>query len=212
MERSKKYFDEIANSWDGMQQEFFSEKVREVAYQLAGVQVGNKAADIGAGTGYVTEGLIERDVDVIAIDQSSGMLEILKSKMVNKYGANVSIKCIQGDSDNLPLEDNSVDYVFANMYLHHVVLPETAIKEMYRILKKDGKLVITDLDTHTYDFLIKEQHDIWLGFDRGNILTLLNNAGFAESMISSVGSECSAESLCKCDSAVISIFAAVGKK
>ena len=53
---SKGYFDEIAGKWDNMQQSFFSTKVRETAFEIAQVLQGTTAADIGAGTGFVTEG------------------------------------------------------------------------------------------------------------------------------------------------------------
>jgi len=48
------------------------------------------------------------------------------------------------------------------MYLHHVEDPPAAIKEMVRILKPGGKIVITDADEHNYEFLRTEQQDRWL--------------------------------------------------
>jgi ubiquinone/menaquinone biosynthesis C-methylase UbiE len=60
-----------------------------------------------------------------------------------------------------------VDYVFANMYLHHVEQPVAAIREMARILKARGKLV--DLDEHNFESLRTEQHDRWPGFYREEV-------------------------------------------
>ena len=45
----------------------------------------------------------------------------------------------------MPVDDVSVDYCFANMSQHHVERPPRAIREMVRILKPDGRIVITDL-------------------------------------------------------------------
>jgi ubiquinone/menaquinone biosynthesis C-methylase UbiE len=208
MENSKAYFDTIANKWDTMQQSFFSTKVRDVAYDLAQLQEEKVAADIGAGTGFITEGLLKRKINVFAIDQSQEMLECLNKK----YNGKGQFTCIQGDSNNLPLADGAVDYVFANMYLHHVDSPLIAIKEMFRILKKGGKMVITDLDLHEHEFLRTEQHDKWLGFDREDIKKWFEEAGFSEVSIDCVGAECSSNSQCCCDSANISIFAALGVK
>ena len=53
----------------------------------------------------------------------------------------------QMHDDRLPAADGRFDAVFANMYLHHVDDPETAVREMARLLKPGGKLVITDLDS-----------------------------------------------------------------
>lgn len=212
METSKEYFDEIAGNWDEMQQQFFSNGVREKVFEVAGISVGGQeskvAADIGAGTGYVTEGLLEKGVEVIAVDQSGQMLDLLFQKLGNKG----VIKCVQADGNDIPLADDSVDFVFANMYLHHVVSPVLAIKEMYRILKKEGKLLISDLACHNYDFLVTEQHDIWKGFSRENMMTWLKAAGFSLVEIQSVGSNCSADSQCGVESASVSIFVSMGKK
>lgn len=57
---NKGYFDGVAKKWDRMRQGFFSEAVREKALAIAGVQQRRLAADIGAGTGFITEGLIQK--------------------------------------------------------------------------------------------------------------------------------------------------------
>ena len=67
---SREYFDGIAKEWDTMQRNFFTEKVREKAFTLADVKKGKLAADIGAGTGFITEGLVKKGVRVIAVDHS----------------------------------------------------------------------------------------------------------------------------------------------
>ena len=53
----------------------------------------------------------------------------------------------------LPLPDAAVDAAFANMYLHHCPDPQEAIREMVRILRPGGRLVITDMDTTSYEWL-----------------------------------------------------------
>jgi ubiquinone/menaquinone biosynthesis C-methylase UbiE len=55
------------------------------------------------------------------------------------------------------------------MLLHHVENPKVAIKEMVRILKPGGMIVITDLDEHKFEFLKTEQHDRWMGFKREDV-------------------------------------------
>ena len=71
MSESKAYFDSLGAGWDALQQSFFSERVRERALELAAVEPGRIAADLGAGTGFMTQGLVERGVRVVAVDQSS---------------------------------------------------------------------------------------------------------------------------------------------
>jgi ubiquinone/menaquinone biosynthesis C-methylase UbiE len=205
---SKEYFNNVANEWDTMRQSFFSESVREKIYQVAEVEKGRTVADLGAGTGFITEGLIKNGVNVIAVDQSIAMLQ----KLEEKFLSSGLVKCLNGEAENLPIEDNSVDYAMANMYLHHVETPLAAIREMVRILKPGGKVVITDLDEHSFEFLKTEQHDKWMGFKRDDIKKWFSDAGLTNVTIECVGEDCCATSTCSNQNASISIFIAYGEK
>ena len=78
---SEQYFDKVADQWDHMRKSFFSDEVREKALAAANVKPGKLAADIGAGTGFITEGLVQNGLRVIAVDQSGAMLEEMKKSL-----------------------------------------------------------------------------------------------------------------------------------
>ena len=206
---SKSYFEDISGDWDQMREGFFSKKVRETACTTAQVQPGQFAADIGAGTGFLTEELLSRDLRVVAVDQSSTMLELMQRKFLNIK--DIEYKQAQAD-ERIPLRDNSVDYAFANMYLHHVESPLEAIREMARITTFGGRVVITDLDVHTYEFLREEHHDRWMGFERDDITAWLTDAGLKEAGIDCIGEDCCDTSCDGTTNARISIFVAWGTK
>ena len=134
------------------------------------------------------------------------------NQMKNKFGTGSRIEYRQGEAECLPIDSNYVDYVMANMYLHHVEEPVSAIKEMVRVLKPGGKLVITDLDEHNFEFLIKEHHDRWMGFKREDVKNWFTSVGLVNVIINCVGDNCCATSSCGCDNVNISIFAAYGDK
>lgn len=206
---SKEYFDSIASQWDAMREVFFSERVREAALSSIKLTIkkGQIAADIGAGSGFITEVLLKANLKVIAIDQSKEMIEIMEKKFGDSQ-----VEYRIGNSEDLPIEDNSVDYAFANMYLHHVEEPALAINEMVRILKPGGWLIITDLDAHNHNFLIDEHHDRWMGFEHESVMRWFKNAGLISTKIEDVGCECSASSACGTHEASINIFIASGSK
>lgn len=173
---SKAFFNEIANKWDEMRTSYFSYQVREKCFALANLDAGKMAADIGAGTGFIAEGLLARNLSVVVVDQSEEMLFSMKSKFADY--SNVEYKL--GNYNNLPIEDNTMDYVFASMFLHHVEEPLVAIKEMARVLRPGGKLIIADAEEHPYEFLKTEHYDAWLGFKKDDLkgwllLAHLNN-------------------------------------
>ncbi len=205
---NKDYFEKVAPQWDKLRENFFSKAVREKAFQVAEVEQNKLAADIGAGTGFITEGLIEKGLRVIAVDQSEAMLTEMKKKFSNFKGIDYRM----GEVESLPISEKAVDYVFANMCLHHVESPLVAIKEMVRILKPGGKLTITDLDEHNFEFLKIEQHDRWMGFKREDIKRWFTEAGLINVSINCVGENCCSQSINSNEYATISIFVASGMK
>ena len=205
---SESYFNEVAERWDELQASFFSDAVRNQALAAAGVRPGTLAADIGAGTGFITQGLIDADVRVVAVDQSQAMLDELQKK----FASCPIVETRLGSGDAIPISDRTVDYVFANMYLHHVEDPQRAIGEMARILKPGGTLVITDLDKHDVEFLRTEHHDRWLGFHRHDIRKWLEQAGLENAEVRSTNERCSSASSEGSATAAIGIMMASGGK
>lgn len=202
------YFNQVAGQWDDLRQTFFADSVRDAALAAAGVQPGERAADIGAGSGFITEALIAAGVLVTAVDPSAQMIEVMRGKFPGSAAVDYRV----GTADLIPLEANCVQYAFANMCLHHVDDPAAAIRDMARIVQSGGRVVITDLDSHDFAFLRDEHHDRWMGFDRADIARWFTEAGLNEVSVTSVGSDCCADSACGTQRATVSIFLAIGTK
>lgn len=205
---SKNYFETVAPAWDTMRKGFFSENVRRKALQVAEVKPGALSADLGAGTGFITEALLDHGINVIAVDESPAMLQ----ELGKKYATNQGLQCKVGDAENLPIENDSLDYAFANMYLHHVERPAVAIQHAVEKLKKGGALVITDLDAHSHEYLKTEHNDRWMGFERKDITKWYEAAGLERVTVDCVGETCNSTSSCGGGEASISIFYAIGYK
>ncbi len=211
---SAEYFEKVAKKWDAMRSGYFGEEVRQAAIRKAYLRPEMVVGDIGAGTGYMAAGLAPLVKEVVAMDGSPAMLEVARR---NLQGANnVVFKITDGAS--LPLPDASLDAVFANMYLHHMPDPLAAICEMARLLRPGGRMVITDMDAHSYEWLKEEMADVWQGFERSQLREWFDTAGLVNVIIDSTGQSCSATSNKKSiyDStgrtAEIGVIAAVGTK
>ncbi len=205
---SKEFFDRVARDWDEMREGYYSDEVRAGALAAAGVEKGKTAADIGAGTGFISQGLVQEGLRVIAVDQS----DVILDEMKKKFAGLVTIDYRVGNAEDIPIPDETVDYAFANMCLHHVESPPHAIGEMARILRPSGRLVITDVDEHEFEFLREEHHDRWLGFNRADIEAWFREAGLTDVRIGSIGTCCEVLSTCRDDFARIGIFVASGEK
>ncbi|WP_027624080.1 class I SAM-dependent methyltransferase [Clostridium lundense] len=172
---SLNYFDSIANNWDVIRSEYFEEKLKYKV--LSKVEIDNKiATDLGCGTGFISLALAEKANLVFSLDQSNNMLRELKKEVSKKNITNVYP--IKSDLENIVLFDESVDAVFINMALHHVVNVDKAISEIYRILKKGGSIVISDVTEHDGQWAKEEMHDEWLGFSNEQINNWLSKYNF----------------------------------
>jgi ubiquinone/menaquinone biosynthesis C-methylase UbiE len=203
---TRQYFDKVAHQWDDMRRTFFGEGVREAAIRAADIRPGLIVADVGTGTGFLAEAALAAGARVIGIDSSAGMLAEVRKRFDHQ-----TFEARAGDLDSLPLAVGEVDAVLANMVLHHAPDPPRAIREMTRPLKPGGRLVITDADSHTHEWLRTEQHDRWLGFERADIARWFREAGLEEVTVADTNEVCSPTAECG-TKAAITIFLARGRK
>ena len=207
--KSNTYFKEVATQWDELRKGFFPDSLREEVVSKAYLLPEMVVADIGAGSGFLSSLLAEKVSLVNLVDASDEMLTQAKKNLSSFSNPQFHL----AEGREIPLPKNSQDAVFANMYLHHAPDPLATIKEMTRILKPGGRLIISDLDSHNHTWMREEMADEWLGFERSQILEWFQQAGLVNIYIDCSGSNCcgksqSDESL----TAEISTFIAVGTK
>ncbi len=104
---------------------------------------GLKVLDIGGGTGSLAKELISLGATVTILDPEINMTKIAKEK-------SKEIKIINGYSDNIPLEDFSIDVIIMRDSFHHIIKKEETLQECKRVLKKDGRIIIYDFDKKSF--------------------------------------------------------------
>lgn len=97
----------------------------------------NLILDVGCGKGRYLNNLMDDfpDNDYVAIDLSEGVMQFLESDIIEKK---------QGSLTNIPYEDDSFDLVYACESLEHAIDIESALREIARVTKTGGKIVIID--------------------------------------------------------------------
>ena len=212
---SNPYFAAVAEHWDEIRTEYFTEHMRDAAIAKAQLPANAIVADVGTGTGFVALGLAPHAARVYGFDASPAMLAVARRNLA----AFDNVELREAAGDQLPVPDNQFDGVFANMYLHHAPDPAGAIKELARVLrspdaatgKPGGVLCITDLDTHNHKWQREQMADLWLGFERDDIRRWFAEAGLKEIEVDGAEGACSARGP---DGTVepLSIFVAIGRK
>jgi len=115
---------------------------------------------------------------VVAVDQSPAMLKLVQRR-ARDAGLGARVRTVEGDLENLDLQDGSVDAVFLSQALHHAARPPAAVREAARILKADGLLVVLDLMKHDRDWVRERWADQWLGFEPEEVRDWMREAGVA---------------------------------
>ncbi len=104
--------------------------------------------DVGTGTGelalevYNLAHKYGKNAKITAVDFSGNMIKIAKGKAKRK---NADIKFEVGDATRLKYKDNSFDVVTSSFAIKNIDHPEKLAKELYRVSKKGGKIVLEEL-------------------------------------------------------------------
>ena len=101
--------------------------------------------DIGCALGFYSfpaSSIVGEKGLVYALDINSALIQYVTNK-AKKQGI-LNIKPITADAGKTGLPKESVDIVFFHLVLHDIKNKHAALKEFYRILKKDGKLVVDE--------------------------------------------------------------------
>jgi ubiquinone/menaquinone biosynthesis C-methylase UbiE len=109
------------------------------------------ALDAGSGTGAYRFQLESQGCNTVAIDISRRMLEVQEKKQ-RIISPHTTVRLIAGDLRAMPAEwSETFDFVICARVLAHIDECVLAIRELSRVLKKGGRLIITDIDPkHQY--------------------------------------------------------------
>jgi len=174
--KAEAFFDEQAESWDALRAQLLDQAAGLWAL-VPLIPRGLRVADIGTGTGGMLPLLSEFADSVVAVDISREMLR--RARLRAKSIGLDNVEFVKADLHDLPLDDASVDAAFATLVLHHAPDPGAAIREVARILRPGGSLVVVDLCAHGHEWLRDEQGDVWLGFTQSELAGHFGKAGLS---------------------------------
>jgi ArsR family transcriptional regulator len=172
---TQNFFAGAAAEWDRLRAEMYGYRFTQSAL-LALLPHNLVVADLGCGTGQLTGELAQHVQKVIAVDNSAPMLKAARKRLEGR--SNVELHRAQLES--LPIEAQSVDAAFLILVLTYVEDPATVLKEISRILKPGGKLILVDLLPHDREDFRRQMNQRHPGFSPAQLSSLFAGAGFAE--------------------------------
>lgn len=153
-------------------------------------QIGEICVDLGSGRGNDVIRLAEEVGEtgyVFGIDISEGMIAKAKVNIDKFEITNATI--LHAELEKLPLEENAVNLVISNCTINHASDKQAVWNEIYRILKTDGRFVVSDIYATTpiddeYRNDPEAVAECWAGaVTKDEYLTMLENAGFQNIII-----------------------------
>ena len=139
-------FDDVAPKYDVVNDILSmgqTRRWRRIVLEAVDAKPGQRVLDLAAGTGTSSEPFADAGVNVVACDFSVGMLKVGKRRRPD-------IDFIAGDATNLPFADNSFDASTISFGLRNVMDPKKALREMLRVTKPGGTLVVADFSHPTF--------------------------------------------------------------
>lgn len=171
------YFDEMATQWDTPERVVRARSLAASIGESTDLGTDAIALEFGCGTGLVSMELHDRFKKILCVDSSPVMLEVLEEKVRLRKIDNLSVH----GTDLLESVQyfGKIDAIYSSMVFHHIVDWSNELKRLKPLLKKDGLMVIVDLDTvdplfHESEAGFNGHH----GFDRLDFLKTVEGCGF----------------------------------
>ncbi|MEO7003647.1 MAG: methyltransferase domain-containing protein [Ktedonobacterales bacterium] len=154
-------------------------ELRQRAITLAGIQPGERALDVGCGTGTLAMEVARRLGSagrVVGIDPGAPQIDVARTKAARR---NLPIEFQIGVIEQLAFPDQTFDVVFSTLMMHHLPksLKEQGLAEIARVLKPGGRLVIADF-WRTQERQGRAARFHAGGSDMRDLATLVQDAGF----------------------------------
>jgi SAM-dependent methyltransferase len=171
-EGAQAFFAGAAGQWDKLREELYGRSFPQAAIRAL-LPSEWVVADLGCGTGPLLVDVAPWVARVIGVDQSAAMLKAAARRVTGLK--NVELR--QGFLEALPIADGECDAALLLLALSYVADPAPAVREMARVLRPGGRAVIVDLLRHDREDFREQMRQHNLGFEEGDLESLLTDAG-----------------------------------
>jgi ubiquinone/menaquinone biosynthesis C-methylase UbiE len=145
--RSRAYYDEFSRSYEQHRARGYHALIDDLEVEAAAPYCeGARVLEAGCGTGLILQRLARPALHAVGLDLSAGMLG---------SAARRELAVTQGSVDELPFADESFDTVVSFKVLAHVPTIVPTIRELARVTRRGGHLLLEFYNRHSLRTLIK---------------------------------------------------------
>lgn len=170
---SQSFFASAAGQWDALRNQLYGQTF--VAAAMAALLPSDSViADLGCGTGFLSQLLAPHVKQIYAVDNSPAMLKTA-AKTLAEFS---NVQILRSELTALAIETHQCDVAIISLVLTYILDPSPVLAEMSRILKPGGKVVIVDLLPHDRDDFRRELGQTSLGISADKLTEMLRDNGF----------------------------------
>lgn len=170
------FYKYLSKVYDQVNPFIWNEEMRDESLSMLDIDEDDKVLDIGCGTGFATEGLLEHSDNVYALDQSIHQLQ----KAWQKLGKHDPVSFTRGDAERLPFKTDSFDVVWSSGSIEYWPNPILALREIRRITKPGGQVLIVGPNYPESTVFQKLADAIMLFYDREEADQMFRRAGYED--------------------------------
>lgn len=123
----------------------------DLLFQMALPRAGERALDVGTGTGHFASWLASLGLAVVGVDVSAPMLEVARAKRMNAA-------LVRSDAACLPFRDGAFDLVLCVTALEFIRGTGRALSEMARVCRDGGRIVVGVLNAWSPWAWVRRRH------------------------------------------------------
>lgn len=174
--RARLFYRYFSKIYDTVNPYIWDDRMRNRALEWFDADRDDRVLDVGSGTGFATEGLLNHVDEVHALDQSMGQME----QAFRKFGKRGKVRFVRGDAERLPFADDSFDNLWSSGSIEYWPNPVDALAEFRRVTKPGGTVLVVGPDypkTKPFQMLADA---IMLFYDDEEAERMFREAGFTE--------------------------------
>jgi ubiquinone/menaquinone biosynthesis C-methylase UbiE len=172
--RARVFYKYLSRIYDEINPFVWNEQMRAEAISMLELEERDRVLDVGCGTGFATEGLLEHVDEIHGLDQSSHQLE----RAYAKFGKDGPVRFYRGDAERLPFGDDAFDVVWSSGSIEYWPDPVATLREFRRVVEPGGSVLVVGPDAPNSTLFEKLADAVMLFYDEREADRMFDEAGF----------------------------------
>jgi demethylmenaquinone methyltransferase/2-methoxy-6-polyprenyl-1,4-benzoquinol methylase len=172
--RARTFYRYLSKVYDRVNPFVWNAEMRDEAIATLDLDGDEAVLDVGCGTGFATEALVDAAGEVHGLDQSAHQLD----RAYDRLGKHGPVQFVRGDAERLPYADGAFDVVWSSGSIEYWPNPVTALRELRRVAAPGGQVLVVGPDAPKRGLVRRIADAIMLFYDEAEADRMFREAGF----------------------------------